>query len=107
MVETMALGRMWRNMIAPFCMQRASGAHVLQVASAQDSARTTSTRLIQENSSMMPSSHQVGLHEAGENDQQVEHRQARPDLQQALSDQVHPAAIEALQRPAITRRSRS
>ncbi|MNE56126.1 hypothetical protein D3C80_1510140 [compost metagenome] len=59
MVETMALGRMWRNMMAPFCMPSARAARTYsRLRPRRNSARTTSTRLIQENSSMMPSSHQ-------------------------------------------------
>jgi len=40
---------------------------------------------------------EVRLHEAGQDDQQEQHRQARPDFQEALAEQVDPAAVEALQ----------
>ncbi|MNJ60461.1 hypothetical protein D3C77_561950 [compost metagenome] len=40
---------------------------------------------------------EVWLDEAAEDDQQVEHRQARPDLQNALPDQVDPTSVVALQ----------
>ncbi|MNF28295.1 hypothetical protein D3C85_916680 [compost metagenome] len=59
MVETMALGRICRYMIAPLPMPRARAARTYsRLRPRRNSARTTSTRLIHENSSMMPSSHQ-------------------------------------------------
>ncbi|KWV86380.1 hypothetical protein PFLmoz3_03998 [Pseudomonas fluorescens] len=46
-------------MIAPFCMPSARAARTYsRLRPRRNSARTTSTRLIQENSSMIPSSHQ-------------------------------------------------
>src|SRR5690606_20777029 len=59
MVETMALGRIWRNMIAPFSMPSARAARTYsRLRPRRNSARTTSTRLIHENNSISPSSHQ-------------------------------------------------
>ncbi len=40
---------------------------------------------------------EVRLDEAGQDDQQVEHRQPRPDFQETLAEQVDPAAVVALQ----------
>lgn len=59
MVEIMALGRMCRYMIAPLRIPNARAARTYsRLRPRRNSARTTSTRLIHENSSMMPSNHQ-------------------------------------------------
>ena len=41
---------------------------------------------------------EIRLHHAGEDDQQIEQRQALPDLDKALEEQVHPAAEIPLHR---------
>ena len=52
-----------------------------------------------ENSSMMISSHQkFGCDHAGKDDQEIEHRQAGPDLHEALKRDVDPTAVIALDR---------
>ncbi len=76
----------------------ARGSHVLKVAAAEE-FRThhvyqTHPREQQHDAQQPP---EIGLHEACENDQQIEHRQARPDFHEALPDQIDPAAIETLQ----------
>ena len=48
---------------------------------------------------MMPSSHQkLGCDDARQDDEEVEHRQARPDLDEALEEEVGEAAVIALHR---------
>ncbi|MCY1459958.1 hypothetical protein D9M71_774770 [compost metagenome] len=58
-VEIIALGRIWRNMIIPLRMPSARAARTYsRLRPRRNSARTTSTSAIQENSSIRPSSHQ-------------------------------------------------
>ncbi len=58
-VATMALGRICLNMITWLLAPRARAARTYsRLRPRRNSARTTSTSAIQENSSMMPSSHQ-------------------------------------------------
>ncbi|MNJ32736.1 hypothetical protein D3C77_274100 [compost metagenome] len=72
--------------------------HVFKVASAQELGayhiHQAHPREQQHDPQQPP---EVRLHETGEDDQQVQHRQSRPDFQEALPDQVHPAAVKALQ----------
>ena len=42
--------------------------------------------------------------DAGHNDEDIERRQAGPNLDKALEQQIKPAAIEALQRSRLRRR---
>ncbi|MNU92343.1 hypothetical protein D3C71_822550 [compost metagenome] len=79
--------------------QCAGGFHVFQIASAQE----LGTHHVhqrqpgkQRHDPQQPP--EIRLDEARENDQQVQHRQPGPDLQQPLTEQVDPATVIALQR---------
>ena len=58
-VATIALGKRWRHMMVQLeTPEGARGGDVLEVAAAQESARTTPTSATQEKSRRMPSSSQ-------------------------------------------------
>ncbi|MCY1436460.1 hypothetical protein D9M71_525860 [compost metagenome] len=80
--------------------QGAGSAYVFQVAPAQEfgahHVHQAHPREQQHDPQQPP---EVGLHETGKDDQQVQHRQSGPDFQEALPGQIHPAAVETLQGP--------
>ncbi len=83
---------------AVFHAQRPRGPYVFQIAATQELGAYHVHQAHpgkQQHDAQQPP--EVGLYEAGEDDQQIQYRQARPDLEEALAQQVDPAAIEALQ----------
>ena len=97
-VATMALGRMCRSMMVKLPTPSARAARTKsKLRARRNSARTTPTSAVQANSSRRPSSHQkFGVDHAGQDDQQVEGRHRGPDLDEALEQQIDPAAEIAL-----------
>ena len=101
MVATIALGRMWRNMIGDIADKPSALAArtYSKVASAQEfgahHADEAHPGKQQQDAQQPP---EVRHHHAGQDDQQIEGGQAGPDLHEALKQQIRPAAEVALHR---------
>ena len=79
--------------------ERARGAHVVEVARAQElGAHHADQRHPAEQQHQAEQPPEARRDDAGQDDQQVERRHARPDLDEALQQQVDPAAEVALHR---------
>ena len=106
-VATMALGSRCRNMMVALETPSARAALTYsKLRARRNSARTTPTSDAHEKSSRMPSStKKLGAQHRGDDEQQVERRDRRPDLDEALEDEVDPAAEIALHRAGRARRS--
>ena len=77
--------------------QGAGCAHVFQVSAAQKFGPHDIDQCHpgkQQHDTQQPP--EIRLHEAGQNDQQIEHRQTGPDLDKALTKEVDTAAVKAL-----------
>ena len=69
----------------------------------RNSARTTPTSATQENKQHQPEQdEEAGRQDGGDDQQQIEHRDRRPDFDEALEEKVGPAAEIALHAPAAT-----
>ena len=79
--------------------ERARRAHVVEVARAQElGAHDADQRHPAEQQHQAEQPPEARRDDAGEDDQEVERRHARPDLDEALQDEVDPAAEVALHR---------
>ena len=99
-VATVAFGRTWRTMICRIGdAERARRADVIEIARAQKLGAhhvdQAGPRKQQHQSQQPP---EIRLDQARQDDQQVEHRQARPDLDEALEAEIDEAAEIALHR---------
>ena len=99
-VATMALGRMWRRMMVKCPTPSARAARTKsKLRARRNSARTTPTSAVQLNRSSRPSSHQkFGVTTLARMISRYRGRHRGPDLDEALEQQVDPAAEIALHR---------
>ena len=99
-VATVALGSRWREMILKLDRPSARAAFTYsKLRARRNSARTTCTSDTQENSSKMPSStKKPGVRKDERMIKQIELRQRRPDLDEALEHEIDPPAEIALHR---------